>query len=134
MSVHALQRAIERVNAGDLDGYMELYADDVELHGYPPGVDSWETLKGFYAAFFGGLSDIRLELLDSVSEGDIVAVRFALHGTHTGDLLGVPATGRPVRIDGQSFFRFAGEKVAVRWQSMDTLGLLAQIGATPAPA
>jgi predicted ester cyclase len=134
MSVNALQRAAERVNAGDLDGYMELYAEDVELHGYPPGVESWETLRGFYAGFFGALSDPHLELLDAVSEGDLVAVRFALSGTHTGELLGVPATGKAVRIDGQSFFRFRGEQVVTRWQSMDGLGLLTQLGALPAPA
>jgi hypothetical protein len=44
MSVTALQRAVDRVNQGDVDGYMEPYAENVELHGYPPGVDSWETL------------------------------------------------------------------------------------------
>ncbi|HEX8208338.1 MAG TPA: ester cyclase [Solirubrobacteraceae bacterium] len=134
MSVTALQRAVERVNAGDLDGYMELYAADVQVHGYPPGIDSFETLRAFYAGFFAGLSDVRLELHEIVSEGDLVAARYVLSGTHTGELMGVPATGRAVSIDGQSFFRFSGDEVVVRWQSMDALGLLTQLGALPAPS
>src|SRR5687767_3129483 len=134
MSVDAIRRAVDAMNARDLDGYMELYADDVELHGFPPGIDSRETARAFYGSMLAALPDLRIELFETVTEGDLVALRYVLTGTHSDELLGVPATGRKIAVDGQSIFRFAGDKVVVRWQSMDALGLLTQLGALPAPA
>ena len=133
-NVAALRRAPDLVNAGDLDGYIALYDDDVVLHGYPPGVEGKEGARAFYAGLFAALAEPRLELHDVVAEGDRVAARFTLSGTHQDELLGVPATGRHVDIEGQSFFRFSdGARIAERWQSMDALGLLMQLGAIPAP-
>jgi steroid delta-isomerase-like uncharacterized protein len=132
-NVAALERAVEHMNAGSLEGYMELYSDDLTLHGYPPGVEGKAGANAFYAAFRKALPDVNLTIDDVVSEGDRVAVRYTIRGTHSDELIGVPATGWRVEVDGQSFFRFEDGRVAERWQSLDAVGLLTQLGALPAP-
>ena len=134
MSADAIHRAVERMNAGDLDGYMEVYADDVELHGYPPGVEGREGARAFYTQFHAAFPDLRLEVFETVEQDDLVAARYAFSGTHSAEFFGVPATGREVRVDGMSIFRFRDGRIATRWQSMDAAGLLMQLGALPAPA
>jgi steroid delta-isomerase-like uncharacterized protein len=134
MSIDAIRRAVERMNAHDLDGYMEAYADDVELHGYPPGVEGRDGARAFYGQFLEAFPDAKLELFETVREGDLGAVRYVLSGTHSAEFFGVPATGRQVSVDGQSIFRFRDGKIVERWQSLDALGLLTQLGAMPAPA
>jgi steroid delta-isomerase-like uncharacterized protein len=119
------------MNAGNLDGYMELYADNLTLHGYPPGVEGKEGARAFYEAFGRALPDLNLTLEDSVADGDKVAVRYRIRGTHSDELMGVQATGKAVDVEGQSIFRFVDGKLAERWQSLDALGLMQQLGAVP---
>jgi steroid delta-isomerase-like uncharacterized protein len=133
-NVAAIERAIEQMNAGNLDGYMELYADDLTLYGYPPGVEGKAGAHAFYEAFGKALPDLELTLEDAVVDGDKVAIRYRIRGTHSDELMGVPATGNSVDVEGQSIFRFAGGQAAERWQSLDALGLMVQLGAVPAPA
>ncbi len=59
--------------------------------------------------------------------------RYLLRGTHGGDLLGIPATGKPVALTGIIISRFAGGMWEEDWQNNDLLGMLQQIGAIPAP-
>ena len=54
-------------------------------------------------------------------------------GTHEGELLGIPPTGKPVEITGFDLFRIEGDRIAEMWQNWDTLGLMQQVGAIPAP-
>ena len=134
MSIDAIRNAVARMNARDLDGYMEVYAEDVVLHGYPPGVEGRDGARAFYGQFLAAFPDVDLELFETVEQGDLAAVRYVLSGTHSDEFFGVPATGRKVAVDGQSIFRFEGGKIVERWQSLDALGLLTQLGAVPAPA
>lgn len=129
----AIDRAVAAANRGDLDGYMELYDASVVLHGYGPEPIDFEGAKEFYGTLLGALSEPHLTIDDALQEGDKVAVRYTLSGTHTGELMGVPATGRSVALTGQSIFRFSGAKVVERRQAADMLGLLVQLGAIPAP-
>lgn len=130
----ALERAVEAANRADLDAYMSVYDPSVVLHGYAPEPIGFEGAKEFYGALLGALSDVRLVIEDVVEDGDKLAARYTLSGTHTSELLGVKPTGQPVVLIGQSFFRFAGDKVVERWQAADMLGLMVQLGAVPAPA
>ena len=130
----AIENAVAQMNSGNLEGYLELYADDLTLHGYPPEVQGKEGVSAFYAAFAKALPDVDLTIDDAVSEGDKVAVRYSVRGTHSDELMGVPATGTRIEVSGQSFFRFVDGRVVERWQSLDLMGFLAQVGALPAPA
>jgi steroid delta-isomerase-like uncharacterized protein len=132
-NVAAIERAVAHMNEGNVDGYLELYADDLTVHGYPPGVEGKAGVSEFYRSFRSGFSDFELTIEDVLTDGDKVAGRYTIRGTHSGELMGVPGTGNKVELDGQSFFRFENGRVVERWQAMDAVPLLMQIGAMPAP-
>ena|SRR6186713_1022719 len=132
-NVAAIESAVAQMNAGNVDGYLELYADDLTVHGYPPGVEGKAGVSEFYRSFRSGFSDFELTIEDVLTDGDKVAGRYMIRGTHAGELMGVPGSGNKVELEGQSFFRFENGRVAERWQAMDAVPLLIQIGAMPAP-
>lgn len=132
-NIAAIRSAVEQMNAGNLEGYMELYGDGLTLHGYPPGVEGKAGAHAFYEQFGKALPDLELTIDDVVGDGDgeKVAVRYTIRGTHQDELMGVPATGNRIEVGGQSFFRFEDGRVAERWQSLDGLALMTQLGALP---
>ena len=132
-NVAAIESAVAQMNAGNVDGYLELYADNLTVHGYPPGVEGKAGVSEFYRSFRSGFSDFELTIDDVLTDGDKVAGRYTIRGTHAGELMGVPGSGNKVELDGQSFFRFENGRVVERWQAMDAVPLLIQIGAMPAP-
>jgi len=130
----ALQSAVERWNAGDLDGYLELYDEDIRLHGYSPEPMGKQEVRGFYEASLAALSPNRLEFHETLWDGDACSIRFTMSGRHEGEWLGVPATGSEVAVSGITILHFRGERVIERWSQADLLGFLIQVGAVPAPA
>ena len=133
-NVAAIESAVEQMNAGNVDGYLELYADDLTVHGYPPGVEGKAGVSEFYRSFRKAISDFELTIEDVISDGDKVAGRYRIRGKHADELMGVPASGNDIDVEGQSFFRFENGRVAERWQSLDGAVLMTQIGALPAPS
>ena len=131
----ALDRAVDAFNDHDLDTYMQLYAADVRLHGYPPPVTEWGSLRSFYATFLSAFPDLTLSVHETVADGDVLAIRFSVAGTHNGDFMGVAATGRQIDVGGMTFMHFSeDDQVIERWNQLDDVGLLTQLGALPAPA
>jgi predicted ester cyclase len=131
----ALNRAVESWNAGDLDGYLRLYRDDIRLHGYAPEPMSKDEVRGFYEACFGAFGgEPRLDFHEVLWDGDACTIRFTMRGKHVGEWLGVPGTGRDVAVPGITVLHFHGEQVEERWSQADLLGFLVQVGAVPAPA
>jgi predicted ester cyclase len=80
-----------------------------------------------------GFSNLRVEIEDSPEADDKVACRFRISGTHTGPLMGIPASGKPVSVVATGIFRVVDGKLADNWVNFDALGLMQQIGAVPAP-
>ena len=76
-------------------------------------------------------SGLRMSEADSVTEGDKLAFRWLLSGTHEGEFMGVPATGRRVEAMGMDIVRVADGKIVEHWGEFDAMGLLRQIGAIP---
>lgn len=116
------------------DEYFDLYAPNIVLHGYDgvgPGLDS---VKAFYQAMFVAFPDLLVTAHDFVEQGDQIAVRFELTGTHQGPYLGIPATGRPIQLAGITILRFAEGQCVERWSMLNGLTLLTQLGAFPPPA
>ena len=68
------------------------------------------------------------------SAGDRVVVRWTGSGTHVGEINGVPATGKKIRVDAITIHRMADGKIAETWEVWDTLSFLQQVGVVPAPA
>ena len=136
MSEHAttIATAVGRLNAGDVDGYITtLYAPEAVFHGFPPAFSpDRDGIAEFFRALRAGVPDTNIAAEDLLTDGDRVAVRFTLTGTHTGELFGAPATGAHIDAEGITIARFSGDRVVERWNRLDDIAFLTQIGAMPA--
>lgn len=115
-------------NRGRRDAIAELLSADAVLHEC--GADSVGP-EGFYPYFDRlqtTLSDILITVDDTIAGEDRVWVRWTCSGRHTGAGLGVPPTGRYVRVTGITILRVADRRIVEGWQNWDMLGLLAQVG------
>ncbi len=75
--------------------------------------------------------DHRFDIEDAAAEGDTVAVRGTMGGTHEGDLMGIAPTGKRVAVQQTHWFRVADGKVAEHWAVRDDLGMMRQLGVMP---
>ena len=75
--------------------------------------------------------DIQMTVEEQVAEGDRVVTRWSAQGTHEGELMGVPASGKQVTVSGITIARLADGKIQEEWSNWDGLGLMEQIGAMP---
>src|SRR5439155_22952243 len=82
----------------------------------------------FYRAAF---PDLQVNAEDLIAEGDRVVARWSSSGTHKGDFMGIPPTGKQVQITGIDLFRFSGGKIAEHWGVFDQLWMLQQLGVAP---
>jgi steroid delta-isomerase-like uncharacterized protein len=130
-----VRRFIEAVqNEGDLAALDALVAPGYVNHSTPPGVPpDREGLKQLTALFRAAFPDGRMTIEEMVAEGDRVATRKTFRGTHRGELLGLPPTGRAVEIALLDLVRLADGQVVESWSVADELGLLRQLGALPSP-
>jgi predicted ester cyclase len=131
-NVEALKRAADRFRARDLEGHLELYDNSVLHHGFSsrirPGVSG---LRDHYTALLKGFPDMRVDILDILADGEKVVHRFAFHGTHKGEFLGVAPTMRRVEAPGVHIHLFENGKCIEVWQVLDTFRFLSEIGAVP---
>lgn len=127
-----VRRALDHFNRGDLEPYLDLYAEDAVLHdlGIEPGV---ENIRRFYEGFQQAFPDAQVTTDDLVAEGDRIAERFTIRATHRGDFQGIPPTGKKITMSGITILRFAGGKCVERWTQADFLGLMQQLGVVPTP-
>lgn len=88
----------------------------------------------FAAAFYAAFPDLRHEVELVVVEGERAAVRFRLHGTHTGPFAGVAPTGRPVTVTAMVIMHIVDNQVLELWGEFDQLGLVAQLNGAPLAA
>ena len=88
------------------------------------------NVEKYLAGFPGGAITVD----DQIAEGDKVATRWTGRGTHTGEIAGIAATGRDVTVSGLTLSRLENGMVVEEWTTWDTLGMLMQLGAVPAPA
>jgi steroid delta-isomerase-like uncharacterized protein len=132
-----VRRWFEEVwNQGREASIDELFPADAVAHGLGDSerdVQGPGEFKPFVAHIRGALPDTHISIDDIFSDGDRVAVRVTLQGTHTGQGLGVPPTGSQVRIQGIIIVRLVDGRIREGWNSYDQLGLLRQIGALPGP-
>lgn len=112
----------------------EYCTHDYVNHTAPPGFDDdREGAKQLYEMYFNAFPDHRTTIEDVMGEDDRVALRWTIHATHQGALMGVPATGNEVEITGIYLARIDDGRIAESWERTDLLGLMQQIGVAPAP-
>lgn len=135
-NITTIGTAVGMLNDGDVDGYATtLYAPGAVVHGFPPEYPAnRDGVAAFMRTLRSGVPDARITAQDIVADGDRVAVRFTLTGTHTGELLGAPGTGAAIDVEGITIVEFRDGQVVERWNRLDEVALLTQLGALPAPA
>src|SRR6201988_985275 len=91
--------------------------------------DGREANRRFWAEFFVALPDLTATMEDLVVSGDRVVGRFVYRGTHRGEFMGIPASGRPVEMRSIDIWRVADGMFVEHWDELNTLELLQQMGA-----
>jgi len=116
-----------------LDEYL---APDVLLNiaGFPPNMNGREKYVQGMFMFINAFPDLQItELFPMVAQGDTVSTRVSWTGTHTGELMGIPATGKRVSVTDMHVERIANGKIIERFAVPDTMNLMQQLGVVPAP-
>jgi steroid delta-isomerase-like uncharacterized protein len=110
----------------------ELFAPDFVFHGTGvfPDIDLAD-LKQFYSALWTPFPNVHFTIEDQIAEGDKVVTRFTFRGTHQGEFMGIPPTGKQVRFTGIEINRIKDGKPVEVWANRDELGLLRQLGVIP---
>ena len=118
------------LNTHDPDLVDEFVATDYINHNVVVA-DGREANRVFWAAFFTGLPDLTATMEDLVVSGDRVVGRFVYRGTHTGDLLGIPASGKPVEMRSIDIWRVADGMFVEHWDELNLLEVFQQVGVIP---
>lgn len=137
MNRHAVRRFTEVVlNQGEIDAVTQFFWDDVieqEQAYLPTRGHGLRGLKQMLRGLRTSFPDMHWTIYEQISEVDKVLSRFEWTGTHHGVFLGIPPTGRSVRVWGMVVDRFELGKIKETRIIMDTLGLMMQLGAVPPP-
>ncbi len=114
----------------------ELFDPDYIDHAVPVGVPparGTEYFRQFYTAMLRAFPDARATIHDQIAESDKVTTRKTIRGTHQGEFMGIPPTGKEVELLVIDVFRVTKGKLAEHWGAWDRLSLLEQLGAMPTP-
>ena len=105
------------------------------LADHNPAPDEEPTLAGFkqkVASFKAIFPDLKEDLQDIIASGDTVATRWVVTGSHQQELMGIPASGQTIRVEGMNFYRLKDGRVTDIWTQFDGVALMQQLGAVPA--
>jgi steroid delta-isomerase-like uncharacterized protein len=130
-NIDAIQRLGEAVNSGNLEALHEVFSPNAIDRD--PAADQEPGPEGFihfFTGFRAAFPDLSISVEQLVADDDNVAIAYTVTGTHQGDFLGIPATGRPIKARGVQIARFENGQIVERWGSSDQLGILQQIGVT----
>ncbi len=122
------RRAEHMWNSGNLDQFEKVFDGEAVAHDPVfPEVITREDLRDHISMVRTAFPDLRVSVKDIIASGDRVAVRRRLSGTHVGDYLGIPGTGREVEYTGTEIYRIADGKIVESWWAFDALGLVIQL-------
>ncbi len=121
---------LEMLNTHDPDLVDRFVAEDYVNHNAVVA-DGREANRQFWSAFFTGLPDLTAIGEDVVISGDRVVGRFVYRGTHTGDLLGIPASGRPVTMRSIDIWRVRDGLFVEHWDELNLMEVFQQVGVLP---
>lgn len=93
-----------------------------------------EALQALFAAYRSGLPDLNASIDDLVASGDKVVISITLSGTHTGDLMGIPATGKRLQVTGMVLSRLEDGRIIEEREILDMLGMFQQLGIVTHPS
>lgn len=125
-----VRAAIHAFSDQDRDGFADLHADDIVVHGPTGDVHGVEAVTDEEFEIFDVFSDLTWTLDSVIAEENLVAVRLTATGTHDGNLGDLTPTGTRVSFASYGTFRVEDGQVAEVWILPDRLGLRQQLGAT----
>ena len=125
-----IDRVLVLIDERNLDEAFELYALDYIYHGPAGDLSGRDGIRGLWEVFLAGFPDLHSTVLDTISEGNKVVLRWQIEGTHTGEFLGVPPSGNNITLDVTEIFRVENGQLVEAWDQWDRLGLMQQIGGT----
>ena len=128
-----LRRFYDLVNAGDIDGFGELLADDFIEHEETPGLaPTKDGVKEFFRMQIAAFPDLQLHVEDVLASGDKAVARVRVTGTHQGELMGIPATGKGIDVQLIDIVRFGDDGLGrEHWGVFDLMKMMQQIGVVP---
>ena len=128
-----MERAYELINAGDIDGFGALLADDFVEHEQSPGLaPTRDGVMNFFRMYVAAFPDLRMTPEDVLASGDKVVVRLRATGTHEGEFMGVPATGKTIDVQAIDIVRFGDDGLAhEHWGVFDAMTMMQQLGVVP---
>ena len=125
-------KSMQALSDRDLDGVVADAVPDARFHGWAPEPLDQNGYKAFMSGLLAAFPDSRVVVDDVIAEGNKVAVRHRLQGTHQAEFQGVPATGRQVDVNGIVVFRIENGMIAEAWLNADIMGMMQQLGVVPA--
>ena len=131
-----VRRFVDGYQTGADEGiFAEILDPDVVDHSRPAGIAAGaEGVRQQFDGFRQAFPDFAATVLQQVAEGDLVVTRKVFRGTHRGELMGIPPTGRAVEIHVIDIIRLQDGRIVEHWGVVDRLGLLQQLGAIPEPS
>jgi steroid delta-isomerase-like uncharacterized protein len=122
---------VEMLNSHDADLVDRFVAEDYVNHN-PFVADGREGNRQFWTGFFAALPDLTATMEDLVVAGDRVVGRFVYRGTHTGELMGIPASGNAVEMRSIDIWRVEDGMFVEHWDELNLMEVFQQVGALPA--
>jgi steroid delta-isomerase-like uncharacterized protein len=131
----SMRRFFELVNSGDIDGFVDLFAEDFVEHETMPGMPpTREGTMQLFKMMQAGFPDMNWDAEDILVDGDKAVSRVLFTGTNDGEFMGMPATGRSVSVQLIDIVRFGEDGLArEHWGVLDQMGMMTQLGAIPGP-
>jgi predicted ester cyclase len=126
-----VRREVEFWNTENWAIFDEIYPPSYVGHD-PDGLQDHEAFRQYAAGLFAAFSEVNLVIDDLLADGDKVVKRWTVTCKHTGELMGVPPTGKEIKFTGINIFRIIGGKIEEQWVESDALGLMQQLGIIPA--
>jgi steroid delta-isomerase-like uncharacterized protein len=127
-----IRRAFEAGNQKNWAVFDALFAPDYVLHNASTTM-GFEAYKQFLLRYGSAFPDGSLTIEDMIAEGDRVVFRQMFRGTHQGDMMGIPPTGKQITMSGIAITRVANGKIVEGWYNGDDLGMMQQLGVVPMP-
>ena len=126
------RKTMEAFHQRDLDAVRSHVASDARFYGWAPGVLDADGHKAFMSALLASFPDSSFVVDDVIADGNKVAVRHRLLGTHQADFQMIPATGRQVEVNAIVIFRMENGMVVEAWLNADIMGMMQQLGVVQA--
>jgi steroid delta-isomerase-like uncharacterized protein len=118
----------------DLDGFLDLVADDMIEHEelpFPEANGGKAGVGALFQSLFAAFPDFEMVVEDTIVEDDKAVIRVRAQGTHHGEFMGIPATGRRIEVPLIDIMRIRDGKIAEHWGVMDNAAMMQQLGMAP---